>query len=53
MIPGNAQEVTLHDSHKEVRVKYEALDLLSPQEITSPIQKFKGKHPHIILIEGQ
>lgn len=34
-------------------VKYESLDLLSPQENNSYVQKFKGKHPHIILVEGQ
>ena len=29
-VPGIAQEITLHDFHKEVREKYEALKLLAP-----------------------
>jgi hypothetical protein len=37
----------------EVRVKYEASDLLSSQEITSAIQKFKREPPYIKLVEGQ
>ena len=36
-----------------MREKYEALEFLAPQEITSIIENFKGEHPHIILVEGQ
>ena len=48
---GVRQEV--RDFHKEVRNKYQALNLPKPQEVASLIEKFKAVHLGIILTQGQ
>ena len=40
------------DYNKEVRDKYQNLNLPEPQDIAYVIDKFKVTHPNIILVEG-